>query len=395
MSTVEHTASGTIGKIPIGRRIAELLMERGDAFSIRAFAARIGMNRETFRNILIGERPITLPELEKVTQGLRITEERLRQMDTFKKQGELETLLNANKRTKAMMLHALTIANDLVEVAQGMTERCVGLLQVGQAQYYLQQYDEAHESWLSAMEYAEKINKEFGDSTLLYHLTSFLMISFTIRKEYTNIQQTLNVVEGAFASDPMQMGYANYARMKWHEHRGNIDKALKHSYTALDYFLQTNDHSQIGKAQINVAHFEYLTGNFQRAKEMLHQAMEQLKSYDYFYLLAVKEYVKVLLQLNENETASEVILAHSDLANEYPDFNGMLQIMYSVAKNDPTFAISVSEDLKSSQWIRNVACKSLMDYYASQGDAESLMRYYEKVRKLSKKKNEYLEEVYK
>ena len=59
------------------------------------------------------------------------------------------------------------------------------------------------------------------------------------------------------------------------------------------------------------------------------------------------------------------------------------------------FAIAVSEDLKSSQWIRNVACKSLMDYYVSQGDAESLMRYYEKVRKLSKKKNEYFEEVYK
>jgi hypothetical protein len=43
------------------------MAEKGDAFSIRAFAERIGMNRETFRLTLIGERPITLSTLEKVT----------------------------------------------------------------------------------------------------------------------------------------------------------------------------------------------------------------------------------------------------------------------------------------------------------------------------------------
>ncbi|PWK08472.1 helix-turn-helix domain-containing protein [Tumebacillus permanentifrigoris] len=392
MSTIEHTASGTIGKIQIGRRISELMQERGDAFSIRAFSERIGMNRETFRTILKGERPITLPELEKVTKGLRISEERLRQMDSYKQQNELETLLNANERTKTMMLRAQKIANELVEVALGLTERCVYLLYLGQAQFYLQQYDEAHKSWLSAMEYAERVNNEYDDSTLLYHLTSFLLISFTIRKEYTSIQQTLDVVEGAFAADPMKMGYANYARMKWHEHRGNIDKAKEYSYTALGDFQQTNDNSQIGKAHINVAHFEYLTGNYQKSKDMLLLAMKYLKPYDYFYLLAVKDYVKVLLQLNENELASQVILANSDLANEYPDFKGMFQVMFSVAQDDPSFAISVSEDLNMSQWIRNIACKSLMDYYTSKGDAVSLMRYYEQVRTLSTKKNEFFEE---
>ncbi|TCP59120.1 hypothetical protein EV586_101336 [Tumebacillus sp. BK434] len=394
MSTIEHTASGKIGKIPIGRRIAEVMQERGDAFSIRAFSERLGINRETFRTILKGERPITLPELEKVTQGLRISEERLRQMDTYKKQGELESLLNANERTKAMMLRAQTLANELVEVSLGQTERCVSLLYLGQAQFYLQQYDDAHSSWMSAMEYAERVSKEFGDSTILYHLTSFLLISFTIRKEYTSIQQTLDVVEGVFAEDPMKMGYASYARMKWHEHRGNIEKAKEYSYIALDYFHQTNDISQIGKAQINVAHFEYLVGNYQKSKETLSFAMSSLKSYDYFYLLAVKDYIKVLLQLSENDAAVQAIEANVSRATEYPDFMGMFQIMKSVALDDPQYAIDVSGDLKLSDNIRGVAYKCLMEHYASKGDAESLMRYYEKVRTFSFKKNEFFEEVF-
>ena len=117
LTTLEHTVGTSIGKIPIGRRISEALQERGEAFSIRAFAERIGINRETFRTILKGERAITLPELERVVAGLRITEERLRQMDTFKKQEELEALLKANERTKVMMLRALTLANNLNEVA--------------------------------------------------------------------------------------------------------------------------------------------------------------------------------------------------------------------------------------------------------------------------------------
>lgn len=392
MSTIEHTASVTIGKIPIGRRIYEIMQERGSAFSIRAFADRIDMNRETLRTILTGDRHITLHELEKVTQGLRMSEERLRQMDTFKQQEELITLLNANERTYAMMSRAVGIAQKLVEIAVGWTERCVSLLHLGQAHFYLQQYDKAHESWLSSMTFAEKVNKEFDDSTLLYHLTSFLLISFTIRKEYSNIQQTLDVVEGAFANDPMKMGYASYARMKWQEHRGNLDKAKEYAYTALGYFNKTDDTSQIGKAQINVAHFEYLTGNYSEAKEVLHSAIENLIMYDYFYLLAVKDLIKVSLQLNEYETARQLIASNSSRADEYQDFKGMFKILNSIAQDDPTFAISASEDFRMSVWIRKMACKYLMNYYSSKGDGESLLGYYGKVQKISKEKYEYLEE---
>ena len=330
MTTLEHTVGTSIGKIPIGRRISEALQERGEAFSIRAFAERIGINRETFRTILKGERAITLPELERVVAGLRITEERLRQMDTFKKQEELEALLKANERTKVMMLRALTLANNLNEVAIGMTERCVSFANLGRAQFHLQKYDEAHESWLKASEFAEKVKEEYGDGTLLYHVFSFLLISFTTRREYSNIQHTLNVVENAFPNDPEKLGYVSYTRMKWHEHRGDLNKALEYANLALGYFHSTNNNSQIGKAMINVAHYQYQKGDFNEAKSMLSSSLGYLHSYDYAKLYAIKDYVKTLIRLGENDHAVQLIEQNKDLAKEYPDLNGRLQILHSM-----------------------------------------------------------------
>jgi hypothetical protein len=125
---------------------------------------------------------------------------------------------------------------------------------------------------------------------------------------------------------------------------------------------------------------------------MLSSAMENLQSYDYFYLLAVKDYVKVLLQLSENDTAIQVITANIERAKEYPDYEGIFQIMYSVALDDPTYAESVVDNLSMSVWVRRIACNFLTDYYSSKGDSESLLRYYEKGRRLSSKKNQYFEE---
>lgn len=391
MSTIEHTAGITFAKITLGRRISELMLERGDAFSIRAFAERVGMNRETFRKTLLGERPVTISLVENVSNGLGITEERLRQLDTFKKEQEVAVLLGSSQRSKIMMLRAQTLARELADVALGFTERCVCWANLGRSQYYLQQYDLAHESFLTAMQYAEKVNEAFDDSTLLYHVTSYLMISYTIRREYTNIVQTLNVVEKAFSEDPEKMGYVHYTRMKWNEHRGNLEQAKVDAYVALEHFEKTENKSQIGKAQNNVAHFEYLTGNFQKAKEQWFEAMGNLEPFEYPYLSAVKDYVKVLLQMGDKSTASEILTANFDRAKEYPNFAGIFQILFSVALDDPSYAMTVSEDLSMSLGIRNMACECLMDYYATNGDADSVMRYYKRVRAL-KKQNTFFEE---
>lgn len=392
MSTIEHTASGTIGKIPLGRRISELMQERGDAFSIRAFSQRIGMNRETFRTILTGERSIMLTELAKITSGLHVSEERLRQMDTFKKEEELESLLKGSGRTRELMLHALKIAMELVDVAQGMTERGISLANIGRVYFHLQQYDEAHDAWLASMEFAEKINSDYEDSSLLYHVTSFLLISFTLRREYTNIQHTLNVVESAFSTDPEKMGYANYARMKWHEHRGNLLKAKEYAYRALDYFQQTGDQEQIGKAMINVGHFEYHTGNYAESASILSSALEVLQMYEYSRLFAIKDYVKTLLKMKDKSTAIQLIKGNSNLFDVYPDLYGKLQILYTFADENPAHADVVIRDTRVSDSIRYSACKCLMEHYTAKRDSDSVMRYYEESIMFSQNRNSFIDE---
>ncbi|KEO84501.1 helix-turn-helix domain-containing protein [Tumebacillus flagellatus] len=392
MSTIEHTATASIGRIPMGRRLSELLKERGDAFSARAVAERIGLNREKLRKMLVGQHPVTVQILEQIADDLKLPVERIMQLDTVKSEKELKTLLDADKRTKVMMLRALTLANELVDASVGFTERCFSFANRGRAEFQLQKYDEAHESWQTAMKYAEKVSKEFDDFTLLHHVSSFLMISYTIRREYTNILHTLSIVETAFKDDPEKMGYANYVRMKWQEHRGDMIKAKEYSYIALEFFKRTGKMDQIGRAMINVGHFEFHTGNYEVAKQILWSAIEVLESFDYPRLFAVKDYVKALLKLGQKSSASELIREFSHLASDYPDIHGKLMILYSMAADDPTYAVSVSDDLSQGVSVRYSACKYLMEYYTLERDSESVMQYYEKGRAIIKQKSGLIDE---
>lgn len=392
MSTIEHTASSEVGKVPILRRISELMHEKGDGFSIRAFSSRIGISRELLRRILAGDRHITPSTLEKIAQGLGISVERLKQTDTEKQSHELNTLWKAKHRTRAMLFRALDIATELVAVSKGVSERAYNLSVLGRVQFELQHYDEAHESFLSAFEHSEKVHELHGDSTLLHLVTSYLMVSYTIRKEYTSILQTLTVVEDIFAADPEKMGYAHYTRMKWYEHRGDLDRARRHSYVALECFEKTEDTEQIGKALINVAHFEYLAGNYQKSELALSDAISNLKNREYFYLIAVKEYAKTLIQLKEHAKASQLLDNHLGKYQGYPDLMAKLQILNTIAKDDPSFAIKVSSDQSVSLNVRYLACKQLMNYFSLKDDSASVMRYYKLGQILTDKKTKFFEE---
>lgn len=385
MSTMENNISIDLTRIPLGRRIGEILEERGEEFSIRKFAEQIGINRETLRIMIAGNRTILPSELEKITKGLDIGVERLKQLDSYKMEQELASLFRARKRTKIMLMRAHNLAAELANLALGATELCESLTNLGRVQFELREYDKAHQSYLLAFRYAEKLYKQYGDNHHLHLVTSLLMLSFTTRKEYTKIEETLHVVEQAFAYDPVKMGFVHYTRMKWYEHMEKLDDAKKHSYMALDYFEQTHDNDQIGKAVINVAHFEYLLGNFRKSADLLYDAIHRLDGYDYPQLVAIKEYAKTALRLGDAGAASEVIQKYSKLASDYPDLQGKLQVMYSIAQHDPAYSEIVCQDVKVSPSVRYLACKQLMNFYSMKGDAESVMLYYKKARILSGK----------
>ncbi|MBL0388319.1 helix-turn-helix transcriptional regulator [Tumebacillus sp. ITR2] len=392
MSTVERMATSEIEKVSLTRRISELMQEKGEAYSLRGFSQRLGINRETLRLFLTGQRRISSTRLEQIAQGLRMSVERLKQTDTVKLEQDLAVILKANKRTKPMMIRALAMATELVHVAQGATERGYALLNLGRVHYLQKDFDESHELWLQALEHAKYLHEEYDERDLLNKVTANLMLTYTIRKEYSNVENFLCAVEAVFADDPLQLGMAQYTRMTVCEERGKLERAKEHAYRSYEYLKQTGSQEQIGHALINMAHCEYRLGKYQISAKLLSEAMSALADYENILILAVKEYVKSLMQLRDYSAVTQLVEKYSTVAKSYPEYWARLQIMNARATGNPALAEAVTNEASVSLRVRYFACKSLMEFYTLHGDFESAARYYEKSRIYSNQKSEYLNE---
>ncbi|PWK16145.1 helix-turn-helix domain-containing protein [Tumebacillus permanentifrigoris] len=392
MSTIEQTINPTKGKIPLTRRIAELMQEKGDGFTIRGFATRLGISREYLRLMLSGERNLSPAMLEKIAQGLGVSLERLHQLDTAKSQMELSKLLDRHRRTKVMLMQALDLATVIVKLARGATERGFALNNLGRVQFLQAKYDEAHGTWSRALVYAQQLHAQFDEKHLLHLVTANLMLTSTIRKEYSNIEEILQVVEQAFPDNSQVMGISFYTRMKMQEDRGDMKQAKEHAYRSLEFFEQTNNGNHIGKALYNAAYYEYILGNYEKSAKLLSSALKHVLPYEDVLVQVVKNYVKSLMKLRDYDTAIQVVEEYTEVVKEYPEYAAKLKIMYSVAVDDPSYAESVINDATLSASVRYIASKCLTEYYYLKGDAVTAMRYYEKVRIYSSTKSEYLDE---
>ncbi|PWK14260.1 helix-turn-helix domain-containing protein [Tumebacillus permanentifrigoris] len=391
MSTVEYTSAMSIGKIPIGRRILELMHEKGSAFTIRAFADRLGENRETFRITLAGERPITLSLIERISGGLRVSEERLRQLDTFKKEEELVTLLQASKRNKIMLMRAHSLALELAEVALGATERGFAYNNLGRVQFLLQQYVDANRSWKQAFQYAKKIHKTFSDSRLLKIVPANFMMTCARIKDYGGADEMLQLVEEVSTDDYQALGIVAYTRMVMYGDRGDLELARKFAYQSLEHFVKSSNKKQIGYGHLNVAKAEYILGNYVVSAEILCTATEVVQDVDYILVLVVKDYVRSLIKLRDYHTANLVAEKYEEVIQRFPDCWNKLRIMYTVFKDDPTYAYEISQDLHASLESRTLACKCLFEYYAKRGDSETALGYYELERKYLRDESEFID----
>lgn len=374
MSMIEHTATSTLGKIFIGRRILELMQEKGNAYSIRAFADRLGINRETFRTTLTGDRPISLSLVEKIAEGLHVTEERLRQLDTFKKEGELVALLTANNRTKVMLMRASSIAQELVEVALGDTERGFAYNNLGRTQFLQQEYEDAHESWKKALVYARKIQKSFADTQLLGIVSANFMMTCARIKDYGGADEMLQLVEQSFSDDYETLGMVAYSRMVMYGERGKLEQARKYAYQSLEHFTKTNNKKQIGYGYLNVANAEYKLGNYDGSVQVLDSAFGVVQDFDQMIAFVVKDYVRSLIKLREYERATKIAEKYETITKQFPECWNKIQIMYSVLKGDPKYADNIVNDLQASVKVRTLACKCLFEYYAKRGDSELALR---------------------
>ncbi|KEO83269.1 hypothetical protein EL26_11305 [Tumebacillus flagellatus] len=319
-----------------------------------------------------------LSELERITNGLHIREERLRRMDTYMKEEELLALLDSKDRTKETLAQALRIANELVEVALGYTEKGYALNNLGRIQYLQRQYDEAHRTWLESMKCAHVIHERFEDNKLLHIVSSNLMLTYIMRKEYSNVEELLATLDQAFPEDAETLGMTSYTRMNMANERGHVHLAKEYAYRSLEFFQRTGNSRQIALSMINAAHFEYRTENYSISAELLSKAIELVQSREETLMIAVKDYVKTLIALGDLHKAERVLCEYETMSWEYPDYWGKLQILKTVVKDDPAYAQNVSDDLRVSKVVRDFSYYCLFEYYDSKGDSEKAISYYKK-----------------
>ena len=102
-------------------------------------------------------------------------------------------------------------------------------------------------------------------------------------------------------------------------------------------------------------------------------------------LIALKDYCKTLLELGLHDAAGEVInasLVEMDTLH-LPELKHKFLVLLSMATNDLCHAECVVSTDDANKEIRLFACRHIMDYYSSVGDAESLLRYYKIEQSLS------------
>ncbi|TCP55809.1 hypothetical protein EV586_103464 [Tumebacillus sp. BK434] len=361
--------------LPLGRRIAEIMKEKGKAFSQQAIANKMGISRETVRLMLTGERVILPHELNQIASFLKVPVERIKQEDTYFEVKELSTLLD-----KLGDKHrALELAQRIANVAIGVTERCEALNHLGNAYYDLQKYEEAHASWLLAYHEATEIKERYKETEFLFNVTKNLMISFAARKEYTHLSNIISELEPIFDLQPEYSGALCYSYAMIEYEKGNIEATKQRLYQSLEYYIQTGDRINIGIAERNVGFIEFVTSNYEKSKEYFELALPKLEKYDYSYWVTVKDYSKTLIKLGILEHAKQQITTALEIAGTSGllELEGKLMLLLGRIDHTPEHAKKVVSNCAYGSKVRDLGCKYLMEYYKRAGEAELFMKYHE------------------
>lgn len=379
-----------LDQIPIGRRIRELMAEKGNYYSLAAMSKRLGTNRETFRSMLNGQREIYKFELEKIATDLKITVARIMQTDCTEIGNRLKELLNKQSFPE----EALDLSLQLLATSKGVTERCYARLRVGLAQFFNKSYEHAYDSLIEAYQQAVYIEKEYGDTDLYSLVLNALMDVYTALGNYLDASKILREVETVFQENPTRRAAICYQHAKIRESTKDIQGAKKFAYQSVDHAMQANKRTLIGKTKVNAAHYEYLTQNYEQAQELLEQAIDDLDEDVFSQQIAKKELVKTLIKLNRNQAAAVWIQSTlSSLTDQRSTpMRGKLLVLLSRALDEPTHAQLVFQDEEYSKNVRYVACRYLMHHFRDKGDSTKFIYYYERGEELSSSSMDILDE---
>lgn len=358
-------------KVPIGRRIEEIMDEKGGAFSQRAFAPRVGLSKDTLGRIIDGTRHVKPSEVMRIAAGLALSMTRLKQDDAVLIQNELESLLDKKKD----LFRASMLAEKLHTLAIGITERFDSALLYARVLYALGQYDKAHEYLLQSYQHAEKIYEKYNETDRLYTSLSKLLITFTVRKEYSRMSEILARVESVFSSDPEKMANICFSKAMIAEQFGNVEEVRVNLYKSLELHQVTGKQNDIGRAEQNVGYFEFKQKNYEVAKRFLRDSIPKLQGDTHHQLIAIKEYVKTLLKLDETDAAVRWLENALQDVEQFPELKGKFYLLFDIAKQDVSYADSIFHIPNVGKSVLRLTCKYLTKHYMKLGDSESVLKY--------------------
>jgi tetratricopeptide (TPR) repeat protein len=374
MSSLIVPSKTVANNIPLGRRIMEIMKEKGGYYSITAMAKRLGLSRETYRLMLNGTRDIYIFELEKIARDLKVSSERILQQDVHELVDELLTRLRMRDRSD----NTLVLAEKFVRLAIGISERGYALNLLGIAFFERKEFERAHEIWIDAYHLADEVRKSSGDTDLCYQVMRNLMLSYVEKKDFGNAIEMSDQVEKIFDGQPIVLSEMLYTRAKLKESMGDFIGAAQLADKCLENCQASMNKIMIGRALINSAHYQYLLRNYASARERLECADSYLENDVQTKIIAQKELMKVLIKLGQCEEAETRIrrLLDSDEIQPFSDVDGKLRVLLSRANQDIQHAEYVANEERYSKKVRYLACKLLINHYRVNGDAFMFMRYH-------------------
>lgn len=370
-----------LSSIPLGRRISEILQEKG--ISPNAFSQRIGMGKDTFYSCIKGDRYIKPSELSLMASKLNLTSDRILQRDNEKEFLEVRSLLER----KVNIQRALELAQHLFQSALGWTEKFDLLNDIGTAYHHLKDYEQAHRAWVAALPYAEKIHTAYGEYERLFRITKNLIISYTQRNDFAKLTQILAELEPSFEnSNPDYAGALSYSHAMVALKMGDKELCRDKLYQQLRFNQMMNVTRAVGIAHHNVSYIEYLHGNYEVARSHSEKAMDLLIDFPDLYFESVKDFVRILWHLDQFDLAREKVVTSLESVEEFnlPEARAKLLVLKALTHNDATSAESIFSIGGLDEKIYLLACHFLLDFCRTANDAEGLLRYYKIMKRYDK-----------
>jgi tetratricopeptide (TPR) repeat protein len=181
-----------------------------------------------------------------------------------------------------------------------------------------------------------------------------------------------------YESDPEYAGTLCLSFAITANHVGDLEQVKEKLEQSLFYYRKTDSEVLIGKGIHNIAYHEFLIGNFFAAKDHFKEAIAILEHHGEARLISVKDYIKVLIKLNERQTAISLALQSLEESRSLnlPQLEAKFLILLAVLKNDCYYAEEVLNAQHVGDELIGIALKFLMDYCSRVDDSVGLMKYY-------------------